>query len=144
MLRKQLEIGREEISTQLPTWIIRWNKVLESCLAAMEGEYDETQMNDAQILWAEFLNHRLPSPPIMRKEEGWAAAIEYIVAKMHGISITQAAVARKYCVSPSTVSHHIREISQVCILIHGDVNSAFCRNEWKSDIKSAMIPCSIR
>lgn len=112
---KQLEIGREEISTQLPTWIIRWNKVLESCLAAMEGEYDETQMNDAQILWAEFLNHRLPSPPIMRKEEGWAAAIEYIVAKMHGISITQAAVARKYCVSPSTVSHHIREISQVCI-----------------------------
>lgn len=110
-----IQIGREDLSLQLPVWITRWQKVLEACLKQMEeDQYDEAQLNDAQILWAEYLRHRLPNPPTVRKAEGWAAAIEYMVAKMHGLSITQAVVARKYRVSLSTVSHHVREIAQVC------------------------------
>jgi tetratricopeptide (TPR) repeat protein len=102
-----------ETTEEVPAWLKTWQRVLECCLQSMQGQYEDTQLNDAKVVWAEFLNDKHPDLPQVRKVESWAAALEYVVAKMHGLSITQATVARKHDVAVSTVGRHVRELESV-------------------------------
>ncbi|OYD08157.1 tetratricopeptide repeat protein [Paludifilum halophilum] len=111
---REVEIQPHDLSRELPSWMETWEQVLECCLEGMHGHYDITHMNDAQIIWAEFLRQNQSNPPRIQKVEGWAAALEYVVAKLHGMPLTQERVAKKHEVSSSTVGRHVRLLEKVC------------------------------
>lgn len=107
-----------ELSEKLPVWQRPWQAVIDSAIDGMEKDYDMIQQYDVQAIWMEFLRKTYPNVPMIRKAEGWAAALEYLVAKMYGIAQTQSEIARKYNVSPATVGRHAREIEAVCGILH--------------------------
>jgi tetratricopeptide (TPR) repeat protein len=113
---KEVEVRSSSGDRGLPSWVEQWKRVLECCLDGMRGRYDAVQIKDAQTLWAQYLSHCKAAPPRVRKVEGWAAALEYVVAKMHGLCFTQADAARKYQVAAATVGRHARELERVCDL----------------------------
>lgn len=115
---RQLTVKSADLHEKLPVWNRSWQAVVDSVLKAMESDYDMIQKYDAEALWLEFLRKTYPNVPHIRKADGWAAALEYSVAKMYGTSITQQEVARKYRVSPATVGRHAREIETVCGVFH--------------------------
>ncbi len=111
---REVTIHPRDLTGELPEWLKKWEKVLECCLDRMKGRYDICQLNDAQIIWAEFLRQNHVNLPGIRKVEGWAAALEYLVARLHGISLTQENVARRHDVSSSTVGRHVRVLEKIC------------------------------
>ncbi|MFC7373138.1 YecA family protein [Fictibacillus iocasae] len=65
----------------------------------------------AARLWTQFMHE---ANPIIRKEEVFSAALDYYITKdILGISATQAAVAKKYSVSPGSLSSRYREMKSV-------------------------------
>lgn len=114
---REVEIRSPSGEPTLSPWMERWKRVLECCLDGMRGRYDAVQIKDAQTLWAQYLVHCKADPPTVRKVEGWAAALEYVVAKMHGLCLTQVDAARKYRVAAATVGRHARELERVCGLL---------------------------
>lgn len=120
---REVLIQPYQLAQELPRWLQNWRQVLDCCLGRMSGEYDRTQLNDAEIIWAEFLRLNHPNLPVIRKVEGWAAALEYVVAKLHGLSPTYKEVARKYHVSSSTVGRNVRILEEASRLHHSPSNS---------------------
>lgn len=98
----------------LPRWDAKWQAVLETALARMGNRYNLIQRHDLQTLWVEFLSRVYPDVPKVTKAEGWAAALEYLTAKMHRVDITFKELSGRYGVSPQTVGRHAREIDRVC------------------------------
>lgn len=115
---RKLSVKPTDLHEKLPVWRRSWQAVIDSVIASMEQEYDVIQQYDVQALWLEFLRKTYPNVPTVRKIEGWAAALEYLVAKMYGTTLTQSEIARKYGVSPATVGRHAREIETVCGVFH--------------------------
>lgn len=111
---RKLSVKPRDFHKELPVWHRSWQTVVDSVQTKMGEEYDVIQCYDAEALWLEFLRKTYPSVPLIRKAEGWAAALEYTVAKMYGMKITQHEIARKYRVSPATVGRHAREIETIC------------------------------
>ncbi|MBA4496205.1 tetratricopeptide repeat protein [Paenactinomyces guangxiensis] len=109
---RMVELGEEESTEPVQSREERWGQVLECCLSGMK-EYSTRQQSDAKMLWSEFTRKQLPDLPIVRKVEAWAAAFEYVVAKHHGLSLTQTRVAEKYEVSPSTVARNVKQLAPV-------------------------------
>ena len=50
----------------------------------------------------------------MSKVEAWAAALEYLTAKMHRREISYKEVSSRYGVSVQTISKHVKTIDQAC------------------------------
>lgn len=98
----------------LPRWESRWQAVIDTALAQMEDRYNLIQHHDLQTLWVDYLTRVYPGVPKLTKVEGWAAALEYLTAKMHRMSATYTEVARRYGVSPQTISRHARAIDETC------------------------------
>lgn len=115
---KQLTVNPSEVYAQLPVWRRSWQAVIDSALRGMELDYDVIQQHDVEALWVEYLHKVYPDVPTIRKAEGWAAALEYLVARMYGHAITQGEIAAKYAVSPATVGRHARDIEAVCGVFH--------------------------
>lgn len=84
----------------------KWQQVL-ACLLENMDTYERPQQQDAKMLW-DFL--RQFSEIVIRKIEGMAAAIEYVVAKYYDLSLTQVQVAEKYKVASSTVARNAKLI----------------------------------
>ena len=80
----------------------------------MEKRYDMIQQHDLETLWVEFLTRMYPSVPKITKIDGWAAALEYLTAKMHRRQISYTEVATRYGVSTSTVSKYVKVIDDAC------------------------------
>ncbi len=72
----------------------------------------ETEViEDAEKLWSEYITE---SKPAIRKEEIYAAALDYLVSKdIRGIASTQAETAKKYGVSPASLSSRYREMKEL-------------------------------
>ncbi|MFD1397421.1 tetratricopeptide repeat protein [Kroppenstedtia eburnea] len=111
---REMTIHPYELAQELPGWLKTWEQVLQCCLEAMKGRYDTAHLNDAQLIWSEFLREHRADFPEIRKVEGWAAALEYIVARLHGSSLTQESVAKRHAVSASTVGRNVRCLEKVC------------------------------
>ena len=111
---RKLSVKPTDFRETLPAWRRPWQAVLDTVLASIKHDYDMIQQYDVQALWLEFLRKTYPNVPSIRKVEGWAAALEYLVAKMYGIPVTQSGIADTYGVSPATVGRHAREIEAVC------------------------------
>jgi tetratricopeptide (TPR) repeat protein len=105
----KLQLERPNAQVDFSVWKKKWDQVLECCLSHMEETSDKLKQ-DVMALWREQLNQGIP--PI-RKKEGWAAAIEYAVAKHHQESITKTALAHKYKISSSTLTRYIRQLEPV-------------------------------
>lgn len=111
---KRLELGTSPFSPHLPVWEPKWQRVLELALDKMIGHYDVLQQHDMETLWVEFLSRAYPGVPKITKPEGWAAALEYLTAKMHRKEISYHEVATRYGVSISTVSKNAKSMDRTC------------------------------
>lgn len=105
----KIDLEDEEHSAQVNEV---WNQVLLRCLEGMK-HYSSHQQDDVKRLWTAFIEKQGTSLPTVRRVDAWAAAFEYVIAKYHGLHITQSQVATKYAVSPSTVSHHVKKLHPV-------------------------------
>ncbi|MGA4721290.1 YecA family protein [Fictibacillus nanhaiensis] len=85
----------------------KYNAVTELVKANAETEVVE----EAEKLWSEYVTE---SKPAIRKEEIYAAALDYLVSKdIRGIASTQAETAKKYGVSPASLSSRYREMKEL-------------------------------
>ncbi|MEK8132563.1 tetratricopeptide repeat protein [Paenibacillus filicis] len=101
-------------SPNLPVWDRKWQSVMELALSQMSKRYDMVQQYDLQTLWVEYLSRVFPSVPKLTKLEGWAAALEYWVAKMHRRPVSFQETAERYGVSVVTVSKNAKLIDEAC------------------------------
>jgi hypothetical protein len=74
------------------------------------------QQYDLETLWVEFLTRINPAKPRIIKVESWAAALEYLTAKMHRRAISYEEVALRYGASPGTISRAAKKIDETCDL----------------------------
>lgn len=111
---KTLKLGASPFSPQLPVWEQKWQEILELAIYKMRKRYDVLQQHDMETLWVEFLSRVFPEVPKITKLEGWAAALEYLTAKMHRREISYHEVATRYGVSISTVSKNAKNIDRTC------------------------------
>jgi len=81
----------------------------------MDRRYDMVQQYDLQTLWVEYLSRVYPNQaPKISKVEGWAAALEYLTAKMHRRAISYHELAHRYHVSVATISKNVKIIDEAC------------------------------
>lgn len=111
---KPVTVAASPFSPNLPFWDRRWQAVMETALRMMARRYDMVQQFDLQTLWVEYLTRVFPDVPKITKVEGWAAALEYLTAKMHRRPITYQEAAERYRVSIGTVSRNVRLIDEAC------------------------------
>ncbi|MEK4061856.1 MULTISPECIES: tetratricopeptide repeat protein [Paenibacillus] len=97
-----------------PEWKEDWQRVLDHTASMMDRRYDAIQKKDAELLWKQFVSDLYPDVPYFRHTGGWAAALEYLTAKLHDRPITYREVAQHYGVSASMVSRYARRISNEC------------------------------
>jgi len=110
--RGKVDLSR--VAPNLPRWEEKWQRVMEIALRAMDKRYDMVQQLDLQTLWVEFLTRSYPEVPSVGKVEGWAAALEYLTAKMHRRDISYREVSARYGVSEQTVMKNARAIDNIC------------------------------
>jgi len=111
---RQVELNGPPRGAVLSVWEQSWQQVIDIALSKMEKHYDMIERYDMQTLWSDYLSKTYPDTPQIRRSEGWAAALEYLIAKMHRRHITYIEVAARYGVSVSTVRRHAMEIDRVC------------------------------
>ena len=87
-----------------------WAQILISCQQSM-SHYSTELKKDAKALLLQFIKKQAHQLPLVRRVEPWAAALEYLVVKHQGLSITQLEVAQKYQISPSTVAYYVKKLS---------------------------------
>ncbi|GIP34273.1 tetratricopeptide repeat protein [Paenibacillus sp. J2TS4] len=102
------------VSPDLPIWEPKWQLVLELALKHMQKRYDMIEQYDMETLWVEYLSRAYPSVPGIHKAEGWAAALEYLTAKMHRRAISYEEVSHRYNISVTTVCKHVKSIDETC------------------------------
>ena len=69
----------------------------------VEDEYKEK----CASFWKEY---EASHEEIKGSELGWAAAVEYLVKKEEGVSVTQASISKKYDISASTIGKRAKEL----------------------------------
>jgi tetratricopeptide (TPR) repeat protein len=82
-------------------------QILICCLAHMTEPTPEMK-RAAERLWVLVKEELAEQLRQVRKIEGWAAALEYLVAKHLGVQLTQKEVAEKYQISLSSVSRYVK------------------------------------
>lgn len=107
-------LGDIPFAAALPKWEEKWQAVLELALTQMSDRYDMVQQYDLETLWVEFLTRINPAKPRIIKVESWAAALEYLTAKMHRRAISYEEVALRYGASPGTISRAAKKIDETC------------------------------
>ncbi|WP_338554037.1 tetratricopeptide repeat protein [Paenibacillus sp. KS-LC4] len=128
---KATVIEPNRVPSRLPVWEAKWQEVVEAALSRMNKRYDLIQQHDLMTLWVEFLSRVYPDVPKLSKVEGWAAALEYLTAKMHRRTISYHEVSVRYGTSIATVSKNAKRIDQVCGIKEKmrSINSVFAPDE---------------
>lgn len=113
---EQQELPARPYAPYLEEWEQEWSDVLELAFASLHKRYDLVQQHDLETLWVEYLTRTHPKKPRKGKSEGWAAALEYLTAKMHRRSVSYEEMSVRYQVSPSTIRTCVRHIDDACRL----------------------------
>lgn len=113
-------------SLKLPEWKNVWQNVLDLASSEMKERYDSGQRHDMQTLWVEFLGKIYPNVPVIHKAQGWAAALEYLTAKMYSLDISYKKLSEIYGVTVSTIRKNVLLIDDVCRL-NEKMNKVFSR-----------------
>ncbi|MFW5437887.1 tetratricopeptide repeat protein [Paenibacillus apiarius] len=112
---ERIQISSNHIANRLPTWEPHWQQVLDTVRDYMKEEYDLFQMHDAETLWIEFITRLYPDDvPRITKASSWAAALEYLIAKMYRRPLSYQDVAVRYEVSAATVAKHVKRMEDTC------------------------------
>jgi tetratricopeptide (TPR) repeat protein len=112
--REQM-IKDEYYAPNLPIWDSEWQAVLDMARQQMTSRYyDLIQQFDMVTLWVEFLTRSYPHVPKLLKISSWAAALEYLTAKMHNREATYQEIANFYDISVSTLSKRVKMIDEIC------------------------------
>ncbi|WP_205628780.1 hypothetical protein, partial [Acinetobacter baumannii] len=61
-----------------------------------------------------YLRQTYPDVPLIRKQEAWAASLEYMVARRHNHAVTQEEIAARYGVSIASLSRNYRLLAAIC------------------------------
>ncbi|MGZ7445762.1 tetratricopeptide repeat protein [Paenibacillus sp. TH7-28] len=107
-------VDPSRVTTKLPVWEREWQSVINLAMRQMRPSYDLQQQHDMETLWVDFLTRLYPDTPKITHLEGWAAALEYLTAKMHRRSVTYEQVASKYNISASTARRYASRVDEVC------------------------------
>lgn len=107
-------VDPSRVVSDLPVWKSEWQDVIDLAMKRMDRKFDLKLRIDLEILWAEFLTSLYPNTPTMTHIEGWAAALEYLTAKIHQHPVTYGDVAERYGISASTVRKYTNWIDEVC------------------------------
>jgi len=75
--------------------------------------YNVIQQHDMITLWINFLSKGYSTMGKPSKIEAWAAALEYLVAKLYNKPITYHEAALRYGTSITTISKRVKEIDKV-------------------------------
>lgn len=102
------------VSPRLPIWKAEWQAVLDEAKRRMSKRYNLMQLHDLETLWVEFITRSFPDVPSVSRLGGWAAALEYLTAKLHQRSVTYEEVAKRYGTSVSTVSRYAKRVDEAC------------------------------
>lgn len=97
-----------------PEWKDDWQQIIDHTVAMMDRRYDAVQKKAAELLWRQFIGSLYPDVPLFRHDGGWCAALEYLIAKLHGRPVTYREAAQRYGVSVSMVSRYARRIQSEC------------------------------
>lgn len=112
---RKLVVPASPFSPNLPVWEPKWQQIMDMALEQMDRRYDMVQQYDLQTLWVEFLSRVSPDhTPKISKVEGWAAALEYLTAKMHRRAISYQELSHRYEVSVTTISKNVKIIDDAC------------------------------
>jgi tetratricopeptide (TPR) repeat protein len=111
---QKLTLEASPYSPKLPRWEPKWQMVMDTAIRTMNKRYDMIQQHDLETLWVEYLTRVYPDVPRITKVEGWAAALEYLIAKMHRRAISYYEVAARYNVGVTTVSKNAKWIDEAC------------------------------
>lgn len=116
MEKEALRVEPRPYAPALPEWEEAWSGVLGLAFASMHKRYDLVQQHDLETLWIEYLTRVSPKKPRMARPEGWAAALEYLTAKMHRRAVTYEEMAVRYQVSPNSVRTCVKHVDDACKL----------------------------
>jgi len=94
-------------------WKPVWLKVLKTIKEEMAGRYNSLEILHAQELWFDFIARTVPNTPQIRKAEGWAAAIEYVVSHLKETPMTIEKLGVHYQVSDLTIVKNIKRFQEV-------------------------------
>lgn len=112
---KEIAVYSLPLNARLPRWEDCWQGVIDLALQNMKLRgTDIVVLHDLQTLWIEFLSKVYPDTPRIVKQEGWAAALEYLTAKMHNKSVTYRELAEQYNVSEATISKNVKRMDAAC------------------------------
>jgi tetratricopeptide (TPR) repeat protein len=111
-----IDIDEDLVDEKFPEWMAQWQKVVHCLRVGMEGEYDLLEHQEAQGMWTKYLRTCYPNLPKVRKAEGWAAAIEYLIAVKVSKEHTKRDIAERYGVSVSTLSRNLQHIEKSIFL----------------------------
>ncbi|TBL69812.1 tetratricopeptide repeat protein [Paenibacillus thalictri] len=111
---KRMTVPMSPFSQNLPVWENKWQQVMDTAIRQMNKRYDMVQQYDLETLWVEYLSRVYPNTPKITKIEGWAAALEYLTAKMHRRAVSYQEVALRYGASVATISKNVKAIDEAC------------------------------
>lgn len=86
------------------------DRVVKQLKQSFTAQTDNRLREWALLQWAAYLE-KAAKPLQVRKEEAWAAALEYLYHKKQGSKISQAVLAEKYDISTSTLTKCVKELS---------------------------------
>ncbi len=104
----------ESARASFPIWEESWQQVLDIYKECSSLRSSRGFQHDAEALWLEFIQRSYPDVPRLNHPESWAAALEYLVARLHRQPLTYAEVAEQYESTISSVSRYARRISRIC------------------------------
>ncbi|MFD1886977.1 tetratricopeptide repeat protein [Paenibacillus wenxiniae] len=104
----------ESARSSLPIWEERWQHVLDMFRLHSPMYQQASFRHDVEALWLEFIKRSYPELPRLQQPEGWAAALEYLIARLFRQPLTYAEVAERYDSTISSVSRYARRISRLC------------------------------
>lgn len=102
------------VKTTLPLWKKEWQGVLDVAFEHLANRGDLEQQHDVETLWVQFLTLQYPNIPTIQSVQGWAAALDYLISKVHQLDSSYQMISTRYGVSASTVRRYVERIDTVC------------------------------
>lgn len=112
MRRLTDSIGRisEEMEKKSIKWEKEWDDVIECAVQNRETIYRAGYEKELRSIWMNYIRRIDPdTAPVIRKREVWAAVLEYVYCRRHLIRVSKSSLAKKYSVSPSSISYRLKD-----------------------------------
>jgi len=114
---KLLQVDAQRVPTMESSNLIDcdplWERVAELSLAHTAKRYNAIWQHDMITLWINYLSKGNISTSKLTKLEAWAAALEYLTAKLYNKPITYHEAAVRYGTSITTISKRVKDIDAV-------------------------------